>query len=182
MFFEFSDKTKDLQQRLNAFMDTHIYPNEAEYYRQLNEGDRWKVIPLIEELKREPKPRICGTFSCRKASTGPALQTWSTRRFAKSWAGFPGHRKFSTAPHRTPATWKPWFGTAARNKRRNGSNPCWRATSVRFLYDRTPGGLVGCPQHRSRHRARRRRIRDQRPQMVVVGRRRSALRDLHFHG
>ena len=51
MFFEFSDKTKDLQQRLNAFMDKHIYPNEGEYYRQLNDGDRWKVIPLVEELK-----------------------------------------------------------------------------------------------------------------------------------
>ena len=55
MFFEFPDKTRDLQQRLNAFMDTNIYPNEAEYYRQLNEGDRWKVIPLIEELKERAK-------------------------------------------------------------------------------------------------------------------------------
>ena len=55
MFFEFSDKTRDLQQRLNAFMDTNIYPNEAEYYRQLTEGDRWKVIPLIEKLKERAK-------------------------------------------------------------------------------------------------------------------------------
>ena len=55
MFFEISDKTKDLQQRLNAFMDNHIYPNEAEYYRQLNEGDRWQVIPLMEELKEKAK-------------------------------------------------------------------------------------------------------------------------------
>ena len=53
MFFEFSDKTRDLQQRLNAFMDKHIYPNEGEYYRQLNDGDRWKVIPLVEELKEK---------------------------------------------------------------------------------------------------------------------------------
>jgi hypothetical protein len=30
MFFEFSDKTRDLQQRLKEFMDTNIYPNEAE--------------------------------------------------------------------------------------------------------------------------------------------------------
>ena len=53
MFFDISDRAKDLQVRLNAFMDTHIYPNEAEYYRQLNEGDRWKVIPLVEELKQK---------------------------------------------------------------------------------------------------------------------------------
>jgi acyl-CoA dehydrogenase len=55
MFFEISDRAKDLQERLKAFMDTHIYPNEAEYYRQLNEGDRWKVIPLLEELKQKAK-------------------------------------------------------------------------------------------------------------------------------
>ena len=55
MFFDISDKAKDLQQRLRAFMDTYIYPNEAEYYRQLNEGERWKIIPLVEELKEKAK-------------------------------------------------------------------------------------------------------------------------------
>jgi len=55
MFFDISDRTKDLQQRLTAFMDTYIYPNEAEYYRQLNEGERWKIIPLVEELKEKAK-------------------------------------------------------------------------------------------------------------------------------
>ena len=55
MLFEISDKVKDLQERLHAFMDTHVYPNEEEYYRQLNEGDRWQVIPLVEELKEKAK-------------------------------------------------------------------------------------------------------------------------------
>jgi len=31
MVFEFSDKVKDLQQRVTAFMEQHIYPNEANY-------------------------------------------------------------------------------------------------------------------------------------------------------
>ncbi|MEJ2170583.1 MAG: acyl-CoA dehydrogenase family protein [Desulfobacterales bacterium] len=53
MFFEISDRAKDLQERLKAFMNAHIYPNEAEYYRQLNEGERWKIIPLVEELKQK---------------------------------------------------------------------------------------------------------------------------------
>jgi acyl-CoA dehydrogenase len=53
MFFDISDRAKDLQERLKAFMDTYIYPNEAEYFRQLNEGERWKVIPLVEELKQK---------------------------------------------------------------------------------------------------------------------------------
>jgi acyl-CoA dehydrogenase len=55
MFFEFSDKAKALQEQLKAFMDKHIYPNEGEFFRQLNEGDRWKVIPLLEELKEKAK-------------------------------------------------------------------------------------------------------------------------------
>lgn len=53
MFFDISDRAKDLQERLKAFMDVYIYPNEAEYFRQLNEGERWKVIPLVEELKQK---------------------------------------------------------------------------------------------------------------------------------
>jgi len=55
MFFEISDRARDLQERLNAFMDKYIYPNEDEYSRQLNEGDRWQVIPLVEELKAKAK-------------------------------------------------------------------------------------------------------------------------------
>jgi acyl-CoA dehydrogenase len=57
MVFDISDKAKDLQERLQAFMDEYIYPNEPAYFRQLNEGDRWKVIPLIEELKEKAKSK-----------------------------------------------------------------------------------------------------------------------------
>ncbi len=55
MFFEFSDRTKNLYEQLKAFMDKYIYPNEQKYFRQLSEGDRWKIIPLIEELKEKAK-------------------------------------------------------------------------------------------------------------------------------
>src|SRR5215471_17338865 len=61
MNFEFSDKTKYLQKKLSAFMDEYIYPNEGKFYEQLNSGDRWKVIPLIEELK--PKARAEGLWN-----------------------------------------------------------------------------------------------------------------------
>src|SRR5215813_4928251 len=61
MNFEFSDKIKYLQKKLSAFMDEHIYPNEGTFYEQLNTGARWKVIPLIEELK--PKARAEGLWN-----------------------------------------------------------------------------------------------------------------------
>jgi acyl-CoA dehydrogenase len=61
MNFDYSDKVKYLQKKLSAFMDEHIYPNEATFYEQQNTGERWKVIPIIEELK--PKARAEGLWN-----------------------------------------------------------------------------------------------------------------------
>ena len=49
-------------------------------------------------------------------------------------------------------------------------------------HDRAGRRLVRRHQHRSQHRARRRRLRDQRPQVVDLRRRRSALQDRDLHG
>ena len=51
MNFDYSPKTRELQNRLERFMDEHIYPNEAVYHAQVGDGERWKVLPIIEELK-----------------------------------------------------------------------------------------------------------------------------------
>jgi acyl-CoA dehydrogenase len=61
MNFEHSDKVKYLQKKLSDFMDEYIYPNESAFYEQVNTGDRWKVIPIIEELK--PKARAGGLWN-----------------------------------------------------------------------------------------------------------------------
>ena len=51
MTFEPS-QAKQLQARLKAFMDAHVYPNERRFYEELKApGDSWRVLPLIEELK-----------------------------------------------------------------------------------------------------------------------------------
>src|SRR5215469_10984082 len=51
MEFEPSGKVRSLQARVEAFMAEDIYPNEEELFAQVNEGDRWKPVPLLEELK-----------------------------------------------------------------------------------------------------------------------------------
>src|SRR5689334_6209474 len=61
MHFEYSAKVKDLQQRLSAFMDEHIYPNEARYHQHTQGPDRWRPVPVIEELK--PKARAAGLWN-----------------------------------------------------------------------------------------------------------------------
>src|SRR5271165_7169814 len=50
MDFAFSAKTKELQQRLHAFMDAHIYPNEQRFHEEV-EHERWKPTKIVEELK-----------------------------------------------------------------------------------------------------------------------------------
>ena len=60
MHFEVSQKTKDLQQQLTAFMDEHIYPNEQRFYDEI-ERARWSPTRIIEELK--PKARAAGLWN-----------------------------------------------------------------------------------------------------------------------
>ncbi len=61
MDFEYSPKVKDLLARLNAFFDAHIYPNEAKFIAEVNEGDRWQPTKLMEELKE--KARAAGLWN-----------------------------------------------------------------------------------------------------------------------
>lgn len=60
MDFEFSDKVKDLQDRLQSFMDEHIYPNEIRL-RQEIELNRWQPAKIVEDLK--PKARAAGLWN-----------------------------------------------------------------------------------------------------------------------
>jgi len=61
MMFDYSDRMNDLLERLRAFMGEHIYPNEARYEQEVGEGARWKVLPLIEELK--PLAKTAGLWN-----------------------------------------------------------------------------------------------------------------------
>jgi acyl-CoA dehydrogenase len=60
MDFAFSNKVKDLQRRLLAFMDEYIYPNEKRFADEVNR-ERWSPAPVIEELK--PKARAAGLWN-----------------------------------------------------------------------------------------------------------------------
>ena len=61
MYFEFSDKVKELQKRLTAFMEEHVYPNEVKFHEHARGAKRWQPVPVIEELK--PKARALGLWN-----------------------------------------------------------------------------------------------------------------------
>ena len=61
MFDDPSPKVQALQQRLLAFMDQHIYPNEARHAEEAERLGPWAVHPVIEELK--PLARAAGLWN-----------------------------------------------------------------------------------------------------------------------
>ena len=61
MDFEFSVRQKALIARVTAFMDDHVLPAVPVYEAQHAEGERWKVIPVLEELKA--KARAAGLWN-----------------------------------------------------------------------------------------------------------------------
>ncbi|MBS0506483.1 MAG: acyl-CoA dehydrogenase family protein [Proteobacteria bacterium] len=65
MDFSYSAKVVDLQQRLTAFMDEHIYPAEAVYHAEVEAnrraGNAWQPTRVMEELKT--KARAAGLWN-----------------------------------------------------------------------------------------------------------------------
>ena len=55
MDFSISDQQKHWRDRVVAFMDAHVYPAVETYEAQHAEGERWKVIPIVEQLKAKAK-------------------------------------------------------------------------------------------------------------------------------
>lgn len=55
MDFNYSAKTLELQKRLSTFMDEYIYPNEQNVQNEIDSGDRWQPLELIETLKEKAK-------------------------------------------------------------------------------------------------------------------------------
>ena len=61
MIPDFPPKVHELQARLGAFMEKHIYPNEKRFYREAEELGPWKVAPILDELK--PLAREAGLWN-----------------------------------------------------------------------------------------------------------------------
>ena len=56
-----SSRTIELRERVEAFMDEHVYPNEERYFRESAELGPWAVWPVVEELK--PLAREAGLWN-----------------------------------------------------------------------------------------------------------------------
>ncbi len=55
MDFDFTPRQKEIVGRVSRFMEEHVYPAEPVFDEQERNGERWKVIPILEELKAKAK-------------------------------------------------------------------------------------------------------------------------------
>ena len=109
MDFDYTDKVKDLQARVTAFMDEHVYPAEAVFEQQLqafrDAGNAWQPTPIIEELKGKAKAAGLWNLFLPESQLGAGLTNLEYAPLAEIM-GRP-------------------------SSRRSGSSRCWTAASAR---------------------------------------------------
>ena len=64
MDFGLTDRQTHWRDRVRDFIEANVRPNVQTYIDQDNEGERWKVIPIIEEMKAKAKAQA--TYGIRK--------------------------------------------------------------------------------------------------------------------
>jgi acyl-CoA dehydrogenase len=75
MDFELTDRCKEFQERLGAFMEERVYPAESVYRQQLEEsGEAHFHPPVMEELKEEARARGLWNLFLPDPDHGPGLK------------------------------------------------------------------------------------------------------------
>ena len=75
MDFELTDRCRDFQERLTAFMEERIYPAETVYEEQLAaSGDPHSDPPVMEELKQDAQQRGLWNLFHPDPEVGPGLR------------------------------------------------------------------------------------------------------------
>jgi acyl-CoA dehydrogenase len=77
MDFDYSPKVKELQQRLIAFMDEHVYPNEAIFHAEVEanraRGNAWVPTRIVEELKDKARAQGLWNLFLPQSTRGAGL-------------------------------------------------------------------------------------------------------------
>jgi acyl-CoA dehydrogenase len=74
MDFSHSELTTEYLDRLNAFMDQHVYPAEPVHAQQADDqGNRTEATPILHTLKREAKSQGLWNLFLPDAEYGPGL-------------------------------------------------------------------------------------------------------------
>ncbi len=134
MDFEHSPRVKDLQARLTAFMDEHVYPNEARFFAEVEankaQGNGWVPTRVMEEMKARARAAGLWNLWLPESEHGAGLTNLEYAPLAEITGARTLRPKRSTAPRPTPATWKCSCATATTSRRSAGSSRCSQARSA----------------------------------------------------
>tara|TARA_Y100001935_G_scaffold198863_1_gene167068 strand:- start:3936 stop:5138 length:1203 start_codon:yes stop_codon:yes gene_type:complete len=73
MNFENSQKVKDLQEKITNFMNEHVYESEGVYKKQVEEGGRWCIPQIMEDLKSKAKSQGLWNLFLPESDLGAGL-------------------------------------------------------------------------------------------------------------
>jgi alkylation response protein AidB-like acyl-CoA dehydrogenase len=73
MDFTLTERETHFRDRVKAFIDGEIRPRDGDYRAQQKEGGRWKILPVIEEVKAKAKAAGLWNFFMPPHSGGPQV-------------------------------------------------------------------------------------------------------------
>ncbi|HST02819.1 MAG TPA: acyl-CoA dehydrogenase family protein, partial [Usitatibacter sp.] len=77
MDFAYSAKTRELQQKLTAFMDANVYPAEKAFHAEVAAnraaGDAWKPTKVVEDLKKKARSQGLWNLFLPESELGAGL-------------------------------------------------------------------------------------------------------------
>ena len=175
MNFDYSPKVSQAQQRLLAFFDEHIYPNERRYLEEVEAnrraGNVWLPTRVIEELK--PKARAAGLWNLFLPKSSRAPEGLSNLEYAPL-CEIMGRVFWAPEVFNCSAPDTGNMETLERYGERRAEGAVARAAAANgeirsaFLMTEPAVASSDATNIEMPHRARRRRLRHQRPQVVVV--------------
>ena len=83
MKFELSKKTQSLLDQVTDFINKEIIPNESLYEQQVEEGGRWCVPPIIEEMKEKAKKAGLWNLFLPESDLGAGLTNFEYAHLAE---------------------------------------------------------------------------------------------------
>ena len=183
MDFGYTPKVEELRSRVRAFMDAHIVPRIRQWNEEVHAG--LYPVSFMEELKARAKAEgLWNLFlpHLKDDEPGMGLTNLEYAPLAEIMGrvGWASEVFNCNAPDTGNMELLHMFATP--EQREQWLKPLLRG-EIRSAFAMTARrGVVGCDEHHDAHRARGRRVRDQRPQVVHHERRASELQDLHRDG
>jgi acyl-CoA dehydrogenase len=92
MEFDYSDRTKELLERLHRFMRAEVYPAESLFAQQIHgQNDRWDIPPILDVLKSKARAQNLWNLFLTHTESGPGLSNLEyaplCELMGRSWIG-----------------------------------------------------------------------------------------------